>query len=149
MKFTENDYIGIILAALAGPGIFLIILSAYDLWEHRHTPLLGFLAVNVAIGGGIIGAFSRFIKNKNRFLALIAFLILCVLAIKLLQWTGNSDSGFKLLFIWLGIIDFLLINAVIGWEFLANGLVPALDRIKEKNPVEEQNDDNELASNQA
>ena len=56
---------------------------------------------------------------------------------------------FKLLFIWLGIIDFLLINAVIGWEFLANGLVPALDRIKEKNPVEEQNDDNELASNQA
>ena len=54
-----------------------------------------------------------------------------------------------MLFIWLGIIDFLLINAVIGWEFLANGLVPALDRIKEKNPVEEQNDDNELASNQA
>ncbi|MFL2635101.1 MAG: hypothetical protein ACJ0J6_04580 [Dehalococcoidia bacterium] len=148
MKFTKNDYIGILLAALAGPGIFLIILSAYDLWEHRHTPLLGFLAVNVAIGGGIIGAFSRFIKNKTRFLALIVFLILCILAIKILQWTDNSESGFKLLFIWLGIIDFMLINAIIGWEFLANGLVPRLDRMKANNPTEEQNDDNELASNQ-
>ena len=149
MKFTKNDYLGIILATLAGPGIFLIILSAYDLWDHRHTPLLGFLAVNVAIGGGIIGAFSRFIKNKIRFITLIVALILCVLAIKLLQWTGNGESSFKLLFIWLGIIDFMLINAIIVWEFLANGLVPALDRKKEKNPIEEQNEDTELASNQA
>jgi hypothetical protein len=149
MKFTKNDYLGIILATLAGPGIFLIILSAYDLWDHRHTPLLGFLAVNVAIGGGIIGAFSRFIKNKTRLVTLIAILIICILAIKLLQWTDNGESSLKLLFIWLGIIDFMLINAIIGWELLANGLVPALDRIKEKKPVEEQNEETELASNEA
>ena len=149
MKFTKNDYLGIILAALAGPGIFLIILSAYDLWDHRHTPLLGFLAVNIAIGGGIIGAFSRFIKNKIRLISLIMILILCVLAIKFLQWTDNGDSSFKLLFIWLGIIDFMLINAIIGWEFLANGLVPALDRNNERKPIEEPSEDAELASNQA
>tara|TARA_B110000196_G_C21010227_1_gene597472 strand:- start:334 stop:780 length:447 start_codon:yes stop_codon:yes gene_type:complete len=141
MKFKKNDFLGILLAALAGPGMFLIILSAYDLWDHRHSPLLGFLAVNIAIGGGLIGAFSRYIKNVGRFLALLLLLLMFSLAVKVLQWTGNGDSGYKILFIWLGVLDFLILNLVVGWEFLANGLVPALDRKKEKKLLAQANEE--------
>jgi|TARA_B110000438_G_C15805794_1_gene647251 hypothetical protein len=140
MKFKKNDFLGIVLAALAGPGMFLIILSAYDLWDHRHSPLLGFLAVNIAIGGGLIGAFSRYIKNIGRFLTLVLLLLTFAFAVKMLQWTGNGDSGYKILFIWLGILDFLILNLVVGWEFLANGLVPALDRKKEKKLLMQDNE---------
>ena len=140
MKFKKNDFLGILLAALAGPGMFLIILSAYDLWDHRHSPLLGFLAVNIAIGGGLIGAFSRYIKNIGRFLTLVLLLLTFAFAVKMLQWTGNGDSGYKILFIWLGILDFLILNLVVGWEFLANGLVPALDRKKEKKLLMQDNE---------
>lgn len=140
MKFKKNDFLGIVLAALAGPGMFLIILSAYDLWDHRHSPLLGFLAVNIAIGGGLIGAFSRYIKNIGRFLTLVLLLLTFAFAVKMLQWTGNGDSGYKILFIWLGVLDFLILNLVVGWEFLANGLVPALDRKKEKKLLMQDNE---------
>lgn len=140
MKFKKNDFLGIVLAALAGPGMFLIILSAYDLWDHRHSPLLGFLAINIAIGGGLIGAFSRYIKNIGRFLTLVLLLLTFAFAVKMLQWTGNGDSGYKILFIWLGILDFLILNLVVGWEFLANGLVPALDRKKEKKLLMQDNE---------
>ena len=134
MKFRKNDILGILLAAFAGPGLFLIIISAYDLWDHRHTPLLGFLATNLAIGGALIGVFSRYIKNIYRFISLIFILILCVLIVKILQWSGNEESNLKLLFIWIGLIDFLILNVIVGWEFLSNGFVPAMDRKKEKIP---------------
>ncbi|MFB0900885.1 MAG: hypothetical protein QMB22_02620 [Dehalococcoidia bacterium] len=134
MKFRKNDILGILLAAFAGPGLFLIIISAYDLWDHRHTPLLGFLATNLAIGGALIGAFSRYIKNIYRFISLIFILLLCVFIVKILQWSGNEESNLKLLFIWIGLIDFLILNVIVGWEFLSNGFVPAMDRKNEKIP---------------
>jgi hypothetical protein len=88
----------------------------------------------LAIGGALIGAFSRYIKNIYRFISLIFILLLCVFIVKILQWSGNEESNLKLLFIWIGLIDFLILNVIVGWEFLSNGFVPAMDRKNEKIP---------------
>ena len=58
--------IGILFAITATMLAMWLVLSAFDLWNFHDTSMLGALlggvAVNIAIGAGILGAFSRFIK---------------------------------------------------------------------------------------
>ena len=63
MRFHRSDLPGIIFAILAPAGMMLLILASYQIWDHHGTPLLGMIAGNIAIGAGLLAAFSRFIHK--------------------------------------------------------------------------------------
>ncbi|MBM3140873.1 MAG: hypothetical protein FJZ92_11880 [Chloroflexi bacterium] len=128
MRFKRSDLPGILIAVLAPVGLMLLFLSAFEVWDHHGTPLLGFMAVNIAVGAGIAAAFSRFIRSWDAPVALLVVLLLVVAAVNWAQRTGNDGglvvNGLK----WVGVIDFLLLNLVVAVQVISNGVLPILDR---------------------
>ena len=53
MRFKRADMPGLAIAVLGPVGLFVLLLEAYDLWNHHGSPLLGILSVHIAIGGGL------------------------------------------------------------------------------------------------
>ncbi len=132
MRFTRQDLPGIAIATLCGPLLFLLVLASYELWGHRHTVLLAGLSQNLAIGAALIAVFSRFIRRWNALLVLIGLIGLMVISVNWLQRTGDGTTALAVLFKWVGVVSFLLINIIIVWEVLSNALLPWLDRRAER-----------------
>jgi hypothetical protein len=132
MRFKRGDLVGMAIATLAPVAMFLLVLAAYELWDHHGSPLLAIVSTNVAIGAGLIGAFSRFIRNWDVVGGLALLLALAVLAVVIMQRTGNDGtalaSGVKLL----GVALFLGLNVAVVWQFLKHGLEPVLARRDER-----------------
>ena len=128
MRFRRSDLPGIAIAVLAPPLLMLLFFASFETWEHRGTPLLGQMAVNLAAPVGIAAAFSRYIRNWDAPVALLAVLVAVVAGVNWAQRTGNDDLAFVTALKWVGVVDFLLLNAVIGWQVLRNGVLPILDR---------------------
>lgn len=128
MRFQRADLLGILIATLAPVGLFVLLLASYDLWHHHGTPLLGGLAANIAIGAGLIGAFSRFFRHLDALGGLLIVLILTVTLVLILQATGFDDTVWSTLFKLAGVGVFGLINLVIVWDVLSFGLNPILQR---------------------
>ena len=128
MRFRRSDLPGIAIAVLAPPLLMLLFFASFETWEHRGTPLLGQMAVNLAAPVGIAAAFSRYIRNWDAPVALLAVLVAVVAGVNWAQRTGNDDLAFVTALKWVGVLDFLLLNAVIGWQVLRNGVLPILDR---------------------
>jgi hypothetical protein len=127
MRFRRSDLPGILIAGLAPVGLMLIFLASFQTWHHEGTPLLGVMAANLAIGGGLLAAFTRFIRNWDIPLASALLMIACTAAVVVLQETGNDNAGSNLLK-WLGIVGFLVFNISVVLQILANGLVPMLNQ---------------------
>jgi hypothetical protein len=133
MRFTRQDLPGLVIATLGGPLLFLLFLASFELWGHRHTVLLAGMSQNLAIGGALIAVFSRFIRHWNAVLGLLAVIVLMVIAVNWLQRTGDGTTALAVLFKWVGVVSFLLLNVVIVWDTLSNALLPWLDRRAERN----------------
>ncbi|MDA0270131.1 MAG: hypothetical protein O2798_06940 [Chloroflexi bacterium] len=128
MRFKRADLPGLLIATLAPVGLFMILVASYDLWRHHGTPLLGFLSVNIAVGGGIIGAFSRFIRNWELALGSLVALLAMAGGVLILQWTGNDGTAFATALKFGGLLAFGLLNVAIIQQLLVNGLNPILVR---------------------
>ncbi|GMU41444.1 MAG: hypothetical protein AMXMBFR23_23100 [Chloroflexota bacterium] len=128
MRFKRADLPGILIAVVAPVGLFVILVAAYDLWYHHGSPLLGILSVHIAIGAGLIGAFSRFIKNWEPTLLAVGFLLAMVLGVLILQWTDNDGTALATAMKLGGVLAFGLANVTIGQQLLVNGLNPILVR---------------------
>lgn len=128
MRFTRNDLPGLLIAALAPAGAMLIFLAAFDVWDHHGTPLLGFMAGNLAGGVATIAAFTRFVKNWDVVVALIATMLAAIAGVIWAQQSGNDGTDVATVLKWVGLIAFLLVNAAIVLQILVNGLLPIADR---------------------
>jgi len=127
MRFHRSDWPGILIAALAPPALMLLFLASYDVWHHHGTPLLGGMAANIAIGGALIAAFTRFIKKWDIPLASLVVIIGSAAAVIALQQTDN-DNGLADLLKWVAVLGFLVFNAAAVLQILGYGLIPALNQ---------------------
>ena len=128
MRFTRADLPGLAIAALAPPALFILFLASFDAWHHHGTPLLGAMSANIAIGGGLAAAFSRYITNWDVPLALLGLLFAAVAGVIWAQQSGNDGTALATLLKWTGVIAFLLLNLAIVWQILNNAILPILDR---------------------
>lgn len=128
MRFKRADLPGILIATLAPVGLFILLVASYDLWEHHGTPLLGILSVHIAIGAGLIGAFSRFIRDWEPTLISLALLLLTVVGVIVLQRTGNDGTALATTMKLGGVLAFGLVNFAMVQQLLVNGLNPVLTR---------------------
>ena len=128
MRFKRADLPGIAIAVLAPPALLLLLLASYEIWDHRGTPLLSFMATNFAIAVGVAAVFTRFIRNWSVPVALLVVMAAVVAAVNVAQRTGNDGAAWATALKWIGVGDFLLLNAVIGYQVMVNGLLPVLDR---------------------
>lgn len=136
MRFHRKDLPGLLIAVGAPVGLMLAFLAAYDVWDHHGTPLLGAMAGNLAVGGGLLAAFTRFIRNWDLILGLLLVLALAVAAIIGLQQTGEGGTATEMTARWIAVIAFLLLNIVIPLQIINNGLIPMLNRREERHAAE-------------
>ena len=127
MRFHRSDLPGILIATLAPVGLMLLFLASFETWHHEGTPLVGAMAGNIAVGGGLLAAFTRFIRNWDIPLASILLMLACAAAVVVLQETGNDGTGANALK-WLGLLGFLVFNISVVLQILSYGLLPALDQ---------------------
>jgi hypothetical protein len=128
MRFSRGDIPGLLIATLGPVGLMLLFLSSFDVWDHHGTPLLGFMSTNLAVGGGLLAAFSRFIRRWDIILGLLLALGLSIATVIVLQNTGDDGTSLATGLKWIGVVSFLLLNLVIIVEILNNGLIPMLNR---------------------
>jgi len=128
MRFKRSDLPGFIIAMVAPPLLFLLFLRSFEVWHHQGTPLLGFMATNIAGAIATLAIFSRFIKKWDIPLALLAILAAAVAGVFWAQESGNDGTGFATTLKWIALADFLVLNLVLGLQVLQNGLLPVLDR---------------------
>lgn len=128
MRFKRSDAPGILIAVIAPVLLFWLFLTAFDVWHHHGTPLLGFMAGNFAIGGGILAAFSRFVRRWDVPVGLLGLLVLIVLGVIWTQQSGNDGTAGATALKLAGVVDFLVLNLVIALQVIENGLIPVLDR---------------------
>ncbi|MEX1022372.1 MAG: hypothetical protein WD058_04405 [Dehalococcoidia bacterium] len=138
MRFKRSDLPGLAVAVVGPVLLFLLLLESYQLWTHHGSPLLGILSVNIAVVGGLIGAFSRFIKSWDTVLGLVLFLMLCILGVFSLQWSGNDGTAFATSLKIAGVLLFLALNVLVVWQILSHGLNPILDRREQRRAAQEE-----------
>ena len=119
---------GLAIAVLGPVLLFLLLLEAYQLWDHHGSPILGMLSVNIAVGGGLIAGLWRFVKARDVVVGLALGMVLAVAAVFVLRETGSGDSAFANVLKLLAIVLFLALNAVVVQQLLWNGLNPILQR---------------------
>ena len=136
MKFQRGDVPGLLIAVGGPVGLMLLFLASFDVWDHHGTPLLGAMAGNIAVGGGLLAAFARFIRSWDLILGLLVVLALSVGVVIGLQQAGEDGTNFALMAKWIGVIAFLALNIVIPLQYINNGLIPMLNRRDERRAAE-------------
>ena len=128
MRFQRGDLPGILIAALGPAAVMAIVAVGYDLGHHEGTPLLAVLATGIAVSGGLLAAFTRFIVHWRLPAALLALLLLDAAAVLVLQRTGDDGTPLATALKVLGVLLFLALNAVALFEIANEGLTPVIER---------------------
>jgi 4-amino-4-deoxy-L-arabinose transferase-like glycosyltransferase len=136
MRFQRGDLPGILIATLGPVGLMVLFLAAFDVWDHHGTPLLGAMSANIAIGGGLLAAFTRFIRNWDWILGAALLLGVAVVAVIILQQTDNDGTAAATAAKWVGVIAFLVLNAAVVLPILNSGLGGMLSRRDAKRAAE-------------
>ena len=132
MRFKRSDIPGMLIATLGPVALMFLLLESYQLWDHHGSPILAILSTNLAIVGGLIGAFWRFVRNRDAVIGLALGLALCIAGILTLRATGDDGTAVASFLKVGAVLFFLLLNAVVIWQFLAHGLNPILVRRDEQ-----------------
>jgi len=136
MRFHRSDLPGLLIAIGAPVGLMLLFLAAFDTWHHHGTPLLGAMAANLAIGGGLLAAFTRFIRNWDVILGFFLALVISVVTVIVLQQTDHDGTALATTLKWVGVIAFLGLNVLIPLQILSNGVIPMLNRNEARRAAE-------------
>ncbi len=132
MRFQRSDLPGMLVAVLGPVALMFLLLDSYQLWEHHGSPILGILSANLAIVGGLVGAFWRFIRARDTVIGLALVLALSVVGVLGLQAAGEDGTTIASVLKIVGVLSFLALNVVFVWQFLAHGLNPVLVRRDER-----------------
>ena len=128
MRFHKSDLPGLLIATLAPAGLMLLFLASFEVWEHHGTPLLGAMAGNIAVGGGLIAGFSRFIRRWGVPILGFVLILSAVAVVNVLKLSGDDGTAISTLFKWLGVVGFGIFNVSVALQILTNGLIPALNQ---------------------
>ncbi len=128
MRFHKSDLPGLLIATLAPAGLMLLFLASFEVWEHHGTPLLGAMAGNIAVGGGLIAGFSRFIRRWRVPILGFVLILSAVAVVNALKLSGDDGTAISTLFKWLGVVGFGIFNVSVALQILTNGLIPALNQ---------------------
>lgn len=128
MRFQRRDLAGMTIAVVGPVLLFVLVVESYGLWDHHGSPLLAIIATNVAIGGGLIGAFWRFVRSKDAVVGIGLALLLTILAVLVVRGGDAGGGTFETTLKLLGVLLFLALNAIIAWQLLVYGLNPLLQR---------------------
>ena len=128
MRFQRADLPGMVIAALAPVALLALLLTAFGLWDHEGTPLLGNLAIGLGVGAGLAGACARFVRHRAIVLGLGVALALDVAAVIAVQRAGLDGTGVATALKLGGVALFLGVNAVAAYDLVDHGLLPMLDR---------------------
>ncbi len=127
MRFTWSDLPGLLIATLVPVALTLLLFESYELWDHEGTPLLSMLASNAAIAAGVAAVFIRFVRNWDVVAAPAVLMVIAIVAVLVLQQTDNDNAGATAVK-WVALLSFLVLNVVIAYQVLVNGLIPVLNR---------------------
>jgi len=136
MRFHRSDLPGFLIAVLGPVGLMLLFLASFETWEHHGTPLLGAIAGNLAVGGGLLAAFTRFIRNWDLILGLLLALVISIGVVIGLQQAGEDGTAFATTLKWVGVVAFLGLNVVIPLQIINNGVIPILNRNEARRAAE-------------
>lgn len=136
MRFHRSDLPGLLIAVVGPVGLMLLFLASFETWEHHGTPLLGAMAGNLAVGGGLLAAFTRFIRNWDVILGLLLALVLSVAVVIGLQQAGEDGTALATTVKWIGVIAFVGLNVLIPLQIITNGLIPMLNRNEARRAAE-------------
>lgn len=128
MRFTRADVPGNPIAVLAPPALFLPFLASFEVWDHRGTPLLSWVATNFAIAIGVAAVFSCFVRGWGEPVSLLMLLAATIAAVNWAQRTDNDGTALATGLKWVGVLAFPLLNLSIAHQVFVNGLLPVLDR---------------------
>lgn len=137
MRFHRSDIPGLLIAVIGPVGLMLVFLASFETWDHHGTPLLGAIAGNLAVGAGLIAAFSRFIRSWDAILGLALILGVSAGIVVTFQQIGDGDGGYADTFKWVAVVAFLALNVLVPWQFLTNGLIPWVNRREAARAAEE------------
>ncbi len=137
MRFKRSDLPGMAVAVLGPVALMFLLLESYQLWDHHGSPILGILSVNLAIGGGLVGAFWRFIRARDTVIGLALALALCVIGVLALQQADQDGTAIATLLKIGGVLTFLALNVIFIQQILVHGVNPMLVR-REERAAEEQ-----------
>ena len=128
MRFKRADLPGLVTAVAAPALLTLLFLRTFEVWDHRGTPLLGFISTNIAVAVGLMAVFTRFVRNWDWPMAFLLILAGAVGGVLWAQGSGNDGSAFATTMKWVALLAFALVNLSIGLQVLVHGLLPVLDR---------------------
>jgi len=128
MRFHRSDIPGLLIAVVGPVGLMLVFLASFETWDHHGTPLLGAMAGNLAVGAGLIAAFSRYIRNWDAILGLVLILVVSAGLVITLQQTGDGSGGVADTFKWVAVVAFLALNVLVPLQYLTNGFIPWFNR---------------------
>ena len=132
MRFKRSDLPGIAVAALIPALLSYVVFDGWGLLMHHGTPLLGIIAGNVAVVGGIIAYSTRYIAHWRAFAVLAGLFALTVAGIFFVQVTGRDHNlgatGLK----FLAVLLFLAMNGLLLLDLLFVAVNPYLVRRDER-----------------
>ncbi len=132
MRFKRSDLPGIAVAAAMPALICYAIFAGWGLLHHEGTPLLGIIAGNVAVGGGIVAYATRYIAHWRAFALVTALFVVAVLSIFIVQATGRDHTGLATGLKLGAILLFLSLNALLFLDLLFVAVNPYLVRRDER-----------------
>lgn len=132
MRFKRSDLPGMAVAVLGPVALMFLLLESYQLWGHHGSPILGILSAHIAIGGGLIGAFWRFVRARDTVIGLALALALAIIGVLVLQQVDQDGTFFATLLKIVSVVVFLVLNVVIIQQILVHGVNPMLVRREER-----------------
>lgn len=132
MRFKRSDLTGIAVAAIIPAMLSWVFFNGWELQHHEGTPLLGQMAANFAIVGGIFGYLTRYLAHPRAFRIMLALLGLVFIGVLEMQASGVDNTVWSLAMKWLGVLLFLGLNVLLVIDVLAVAVNPYLVRRDER-----------------
>lgn len=132
MRFKRSDLTGIAIAAFVPAMLSYIVFVGWQLEDHHGTPLLGIIAGNFAVVGGILAYLTRYLAHPRAFRIIAALLGLAFVAVIELQLSGVDGTVWATSLKLLGVLLFLALNTLLLIDVLAVAVNPYLVRRDER-----------------
>jgi hypothetical protein len=132
MRFRRPDLTGIAIAAFVPAMLSYIVFNGWQLQHHEGTPLLGMIAGNFALVGGLLAYLTRYLAHPRAFRVIAALLGLAFVGVIELQLSQVDHTVWATALKWVGVLLFLALNTLLVIDVIAVAVNPYLVRRDER-----------------